>query len=85
MNLMEQVFKGLGIFFFSVFLGLHPRYMEVPRLGVRNGTVTATATAMLDASCICKLHHNSQQGWILNPLSKARDQTCILIDTSRIC
>ena len=28
------------------------------------------------------LHHSSQQHWILNPLSKARDWTCILLDTS---
>ena len=32
----------------------------------------------------CDLHHSSQQRQILNPLSKARDQTCILMDTSRV-
>ena len=32
----------------------------------------------------CNLHHSSQQCWILNPLIRARDQTCILIDTSRV-
>ena len=31
------------------------------------------------------LHHSSWQHWILNPLSKARDQTCILRDTSHFC
>ena len=30
------------------------------------------------------LHHSSQQHWILNPLSKARDRTCNLIVPSRI-
>ena len=30
------------------------------------------------------IHHSSQQPWILNPLSKARDRTCLLIDTSQI-
>ena len=30
------------------------------------------------------LHHSSRQGWILNALSEARDQTHILMDTSRI-
>ena len=35
----------------------------------------ATAIAMQDPSHVCILHHSSQQGWILNPLSKARDQT----------
>ena len=33
------------------------------------------ATAMPDPSHICGLHHSSQQRWILNPLSKARDWT----------
>jgi len=43
-----------------------------------------TATATWDPSCICDLHHGSQQRWILNPLSEARDRTCILMDTSWI-
>ena len=32
-----------------------------------------TATAMRDPSRICDLHHSSEQCWILNPLSEARD------------
>ena len=28
----------------------------------------------------CDLHHSSQQCWILNPLSEARDGTCVLMD-----
>ena len=31
------------------------------------------------------LHHSSQQLWILNPLRKARDQTCVLMGPSWIC
>ena len=31
------------------------------------------------------LHHSLQQHQILNPLSKARDQTCNLMVTSQIC
>ena len=31
----------------------------------------AAATAMLDLSHVCNLHHSSQQHWILNPLNKA--------------
>ena len=42
------------------------------------------ATATPDPSCICNLHHSSQQGWILNPLSQARDQTHFLRDTCRV-
>ena len=38
--------------------------------------------AMPDPSRVCDLHHNSRLHWILNPLSKARDQTHVLMDTS---
>ena len=31
---------------------------------------------------ICDLYHSSRRGWFLNPLSKARDQTHILMGTS---
>ena len=30
------------------------------------------------------LYHSSQQHWILNPLSEARDQTCVLMGPSQI-
>ena len=43
-----------------------------------------TATAMQDPSHICDLPHSSWQLQILNPLSKARDWTCIFMDTSQI-
>ena len=45
---------------------------------------TATATATPDPSCICNFRHSLRQHWILNPLSKAGDRTCILMDTSQI-
>ena len=49
--------------------------MEVPRIGVRlELQLLACATAMPDPSCVCELHHNSEQHWILNPLSEARDR-----------
>ena len=35
-------------------------------------------------NCVCDLHYSSWQRRILNPLSEARDQTCILKDTSHI-
>ena len=78
----------LSIFFFS-FLGLHLRHMEVSRIGVELESemqlpAYTTATAMLHPSCICNLYHNLWQCQILNPLSKARDQTCILMDTSQV-
>ena len=69
--------------------GPHQRPMEVPRLGVQlelspQAYATATATAVPDPSRICDLHHSSRQHWILNPLRKARYQTCILMDTSQV-
>uniref|UniRef100_A0A8C3VX33 T-cell surface glycoprotein CD3 epsilon chain n=1 Tax=Catagonus wagneri TaxID=51154 RepID=A0A8C3VX33_9CETA len=39
---------------------------------------------MWDPSRVCNLHHSSRQRWILNPLSKARDQTCNLMVPSWI-
>ena len=44
-----------------------------------------TATATRDLSCVFDLYHSSQQHWMPDPLSEARDPTCILMDTSRIC
>ena len=44
----------------------------------------ATATAMQEPSHICDLHHSSQQGQILNPLSEAKDRTRDLIVPSWI-
>ena len=61
--------------------------MEVPRLGVESELwplAYARATATRDPSLICSQHHSSQQRWMLNPLSKARDWTCNLIVPNRI-
>ena len=68
------------------FLRLHLRHMEVPRLGVElelQLPAYITATATMDPSWVCDLHRSSWQPWILNPLSKARDQTRIFVDTSQ--
>ena len=71
-------------YFIFCFLGLHQWYMEVPRLVVESELqllACATATAIRDLSHVCDLHHSSRQHRILNPLSKARDRTQILMDT----
>ena len=39
---------------------------------------------MPDPSCICSLYHSSQQCQILKPLSRARDQTCILMASRQV-
>ena len=67
------------------FLGLHSQHMELLRLGVKSELqllAYARATATLDLSRVCDLHHSSWQHWILNPLSKARDRTHVLMDPS---
>ena len=45
----------------------------------------APATAMLDLSRVCDLHHSSRHCWILNPLSEAREGIHILMDPSWVC
>ena len=62
--------------------------MAVPRPGVKPELqlpACATATATQDPSCVCDLYHSTWQHQILNPLSEARDWTCILMDTSWVC
>ena len=62
-------------------------HMKVPKLGVTSELLllaTATATAVPDPSHILDLHYSSRQCQILNPLSEAQNQTCILTDTSQI-
>ena len=61
--------------------------MKVPRLGATPELqlpAQATATATPNPRCICDLWHISRQLCILNLLSKARDQTRILMNTSQV-
>ena len=67
-----SVYSILFVFFFFflvIFLGLHLRHMEVPRLGAESELqlpAYATATATWDPSHVCDLHHSSCQCQILN-------------------
>ena len=57
-------FIFVTFFFFALFLGPHPRHMEVPRLGVESElqlSAYTTATATRDPSCVFDLHHSSWQ------------------------
>ena len=75
------------VLFLLCFLGPHLQPMEVLRLGVESELqllADTTATATRDPSRICDLHRSSRQRGILNPLSWARDRTCIVMDTGRI-
>ena len=42
-------------------------------IGAVATTAYARTTATQDPSCVCNLHHSSQQCRFLNPLSKTRD------------
>ena len=71
----------LSLFFF---LEPHPQHTVILRLGVElelEPLAYNTATAMPDLRRVCDLHHRSQQHWILNPLSEARNRTFVLMDT----
>ena len=79
-------------FFFSFFVfcfsGPYLQHTEVSRLGVKSELqlpAYTTATATQDQSCIFNLNHSLGQCQIPDPLSKARNWTFILMDTSRIC
>ena len=67
------------VFFFSFyffFLRAIPAAYGSQKLGVKlELQQPAYATAMWDPSHTCNLCHRLRQCWILNPLSKARDQT----------
>ena len=71
-----------NLFFFFCFSGPNLWHMEAPKLGVKSELqlpAYTTATAMQGLSCVCDLHHSSQQCWVLNPLSEARDPTHVLM------
>ena len=72
---------AMGFFFFGLLRAILVD-MEVPRLGVElelELLAYTTATATPDPSHICSL----RQPEILNPLSEARNQTHVLMDTSQ--
>ena len=78
--------KKRNPFFSPLFLlGLHLQHMEVPRLGVKSELqllAYATATAIPDPRHICNLHTAHSNTGSFNALSKARDPTQVLMDTS---
>ena len=76
--------------FVFVFLGPHLRHLEVPRLRVKlelqlPAYTHSHSNTGSEPSRVCDLHHSSGQHQILNPLSQARDWTCILMKASQIC
>ena len=82
-SLLNLTFRVFLFFFFLLPLW----HMEVPRLCIKSELplpAYATAIATSDPICICDLQHSSRQHCILNPLSRARDQTHKLMVPSRI-
>ena len=77
-----------SFFFFFLFIAASLAY-DIPRLGVRlelQLPAYTTATATPDLSHLCDLCCSSWwQCRVINPLSEARDQTCILMDTTWVC
>ena len=77
-----------NFFFFLVFLGLH--LQQIYGHSQARGRIGAAAAGLCHShsnarsSHVCDLNHSSRQCQILNPLSRARDRTCILVDTSWI-
>ena len=77
--------KSLTFLLFIYFGGVpHLQHMDIPRLGVNQNysCLPMLQLPTLDQSHVCNPHHSSRQCGMLNPLSKARDWTCVLMDTS---
>ena len=77
--------SSLLFLFHFFFLGPDLWHMEVPRLGAESELQVpayTTATVTVDQSQMCDLCFTLWQLGILNPLSEARDQTCILMGTT---
>ena len=75
----------LFFFFFFFLFRAAPAGHGSSWLGVKSELqqpAYSTATAMPEPSRVCDLHHSSWQCQSLNPLSKARDWTHVLMDTS---
>ena len=60
------------------FLGPYLWHMEVPGVGVESELQLEPMQQTLHLNHICNLCCTMWQHWILNPLSEARDGTCIL-------
>ena len=87
-NCLLFIFFFSFFLFFFIFLGLHPHHMKFPRLGVETDLqllAYTTATTTRDPSHVYDLHHSSGHHRILNPLSRARNQTHNLTVPSQIC
>ena len=77
----------LNFFFFVLLFRATPAAHGGSQARGRNGALAASlhhSHSNAGSERVCDLHHSSQQRLILNPLSEDRDQTRILMDTSRL-
>ena len=81
-----RLFLFVCLFLFFVFLGMHLGHRGFQSRGRIRAVATGLyqATAMPNLSRVCSIHYSSWQCQILNPLSKARDWTHVLMDASQI-
>ena len=80
----EYIQFSEGFCLLACLLAFYAAY-EVSWLGVKSELqlpAYTTATAVPDLSLVFDLRHSSRQHWFLNPLSKPRDGTHVLMDTS---
>ena len=82
-SLLQSLSNSGGYYFFLLFIYAPSAYVSSQARGWLGAAAVGytTATATSDPSCICDLHHNSWQHRIINLLSKAREQTCLLTAT----
>ena len=81
------LFCFIYLFFCFIYLFTFAFSRAPPRLGAKQELqlqAYTRPTAMRDSSRVWDLHHSSRQRRILNPLSKAKDQTCNLMVPSRV-
>ena len=83
MHSWQTFYQSVIFFFFRTAPVAHGGSQARGRIGA-GAAAASHSTATPDLSCIYDLHHSSQQCQILNPLSEARDQTWVLMDTSQI-
>ena len=80
-----EVYFLFSFFLFSFFRAVLIAYGSSQARSQIGTVANGLHDSPINQSHICSLHHSSQQCWILNPLSKARDRTCVLMDTSWVC
>ena len=89
LNVGADSFGISGFAFFVCFFRAAPEAYGGPQA---RGQIRATAASLCHSHSNARsephldhLHHRSWQRWILNPLSKARSQTGILMGTRWVC